>query len=366
MPAVGALPSPDGARYDTGLGAWLLNDDSRLFVDQYGSLSREELRRARVGPQFAPKVLLLGSRSDISLDLLVLSLLNVGLSYVRINIEDMPSWRCELDPIARSLTVVQPETQDRVSFDGLSWIYNRRAATRLRRPRSGESRVDSFLSEQWVHFERCLSVLPRCQWCNPYAGTLRAENKAVQLAEAHDLGLRVPRTRIGNDRAGIFEADRQAVLKGLGPVEVLFEDGDLVGAAEIVPISSESLVGLREAPAIVQELIEPKTDLRVTVVGEDVLAISIRTEAGCIDGNWKICEGRLRYEVHELPDEIVVKVGRLLDRFDLRYAALDFALVDDCYWFLEINPDGEWSWVEFGAGLKISEAFSRMFLARAV
>ena len=40
----------------------------------------------------------------------------------------------------------------------------------------------------------------------------------------------------------------------------------------------------------------------------------------------------------------------------VRQGALDFAIVDDIFYFIEINPTGEWAWLVDAAGQHIYEA----------
>ena len=45
---------------------------------------------------------------------------------------------------------------------------------------------------------------------------------------------------------------------------------------------------------------------------------------------------------------------RLLALLRLRFAALDFAVDrDERWWFLEVNPNGQWLWLELELGLPL-------------
>lgn len=46
-------------------------------------------------------------------------------------------------------------------------------------------------------------------------------------------------------------------------------------------------------------------------------------------------------------------------RLRLRYAALGFAVdASGLWWFLEINPNGAWLWIEHATGLPITAAIA--------
>jgi D-alanine-D-alanine ligase-like ATP-grasp enzyme len=59
---------------------------------------------------------------------------------------------------------------------------------------------------------------------------------------------------------------------------------------------------------------------------------------------------------HDLPASIAEQCVRLTQSFNLRFSAIDLVLdVEGEYWFLEMNPNGQWAWVESRVGLPISE-----------
>jgi hypothetical protein len=56
----------------------------------------------------------------------------------------------------------------------------------------------------------------------------------------------------------------------------------------------------------------------------------------------------------------------MIRSYDLLFAAVDFVIdADGKYWFLELNPGGQWAWLEEAAGVPISEAIIDCLCARA-
>jgi len=52
----------------------------------------------------------------------------------------------------------------------------------------------------------------------------------------------------------------------------------------------------------------------------------------------------------------------LVQQLRLKFGALDFLLdKSGVYWFLEINPNGQWGFVEEETGLPISKAMVELF-----
>lgn len=115
--------------------------------------------------------------------------------------------------------------------------------------------------------------------------------------------------------------------------------------------------------SFVQEYIEKAFELRVTVVGEEVFACKIDSQAqqeetGRID--WRQgYEHGLRQEAYALPDSVSSQCVAFLRRMGLNFGCFDFIVTPSGeYVFLECNPNGQWLWIELTVGLKISEAIA--------
>lgn len=67
----------------------------------------------------------------------------------------------------------------------------------------------------------------------------------------------------------------------------------------------------------------------------------------------------VKHLVHKLPSEVQDKCIRMADHFGLNFATFDLVLTPDGkYVFLEMNPNGQWLWIEDLTGLPISEAIT--------
>jgi glutathione synthase/RimK-type ligase-like ATP-grasp enzyme len=63
-----------------------------------------------------------------------------------------------------------------------------------------------------------------------------------------------------------------------------------------------------------------------------------------------------------VPTDVAKRCRTLVERFGLRFGAVDLAVGSDgVYWFLELNPNGEWGWLQ-RAGLPIAEALADTLL----
>jgi glutathione synthase/RimK-type ligase-like ATP-grasp enzyme len=65
------------------------------------------------------------------------------------------------------------------------------------------------------------------------------------------------------------------------------------------------------------------------------------------------------YDVVETPPAVRDAVCRMLAGLGLRFAAMDFAVTADGTWyFLDLNPNGQWAWIEHATGLPICAAIA--------
>ena len=88
--------------------------------------------------------------------------------------------------------------------------------------------------------------------------------------------------------------------------------------------------------------------MRVTVVGNKFFSAKILSqEYQDTKIDWRRSETtKLHYEKTRLPKEIKSKCLKLIKYSNLNFGAIDFALEDKEFIFLEINPNGQWAWIE--------------------
>ncbi len=63
----------------------------------------------------------------------------------------------------------------------------------------------------------------------------------------------------------------------------------------------------------------------------------------------------------DLSDETRLRCIEYVKVLGLQYSAIDLALDEDGkYWFLEVNPNGQWAFVELATVLQISKAIAEL------
>jgi glutathione synthase/RimK-type ligase-like ATP-grasp enzyme len=257
----------------------------------------------------------------------------------------------------------------------VSAVWYRRSATGARIPRE----LDPQLREPSVEESRrvvfgMLSALGAFQ-LDALEHLRRAEHKPLQLELARALGLEVPRTLTTNDpeavRAFAGRCPGGVVTKMMSSFAVYDGRGQeqVVFTTPLEPGDLEDLEGLDLCPMTFQERIAKALELRVTVVGEQVMAAAIDSQAlpGARE-DWRRQGVALldAWRPYTLPEPVRVRILALMDALGLNYGAFDFIVTPEGrHVFLEVNPAGEFLWLMQRPGLPIAEALADVLVGRA-
>lgn len=194
-------------------------------------------------------------------------------------------------------------------------------------------------------------------WVNHPLRIAAADYKPTQLALAQRLGLKVPPTLVTNDpdEARAFIGAHDEVLYKTLRWTPYVRDGVPVTAWAEPVTAAEIDSSVRMAPHLFQARVDKVADLRVLVVGRHVF--SVRITSDLLD--WRRDYSALTYAVDRLPDRVNAALLAYLERVGLVSGSFDL-VVDRAgdYWWLELNPNGQWGWLETETGLPMSSAFA--------
>ncbi len=244
-----------------------------------------------------------------------------------------------------------------------------------------------------------------CFWVNPRLNESQANVKVHQLQVAKAVGLSTPLTLITNQpnearafvennrSATLFKPISGAAIGGQPPRYTKEVSESYSGQFALPPASPidepdqthyaifariltpermtqiDSIVG---CPVAFQEYVEKRLELRITIIGEAVFAAEIYSqeyEATKID--WRhlstVPDSIPTHKVHCLPDEISGKLLELMKHLGLVFGAIDMILTPEGeYVFLEINPAGQWEWIEKLTGMPITDTLTDMLIRGSV
>jgi len=216
---------------------------------------------------------------------------------------------------------------------------------------------------------------PDALWVSDRFAVERAELKSVQLATAQRLGFNVPTTLMTSDpkRAQRFIQSRSAtIIKPLGNDGVVLQDESylLFMAKKITPETPLDFANMKFGPVILQQAIEPRHDLRITVVGEQCFTAVVAADAEKdVPGNirdWHVGHhvGNLHIETYDLPNKIEQQCVNLVHELGCQFGAIDMIVdTQGKYWFIEDNPSGQWAFVELATKQPIGKAMADLLLS---
>lgn len=247
-----------------------------------------------------------------------------------------------------------------LSFDDVSSVWWRRPSSPRIAEEVADDRARQFCIRESEMLLRGALDASNVPVINDPAAQTRAARKPLQLAVARSLGLTVPQTVMSNDPGEI----RSLWERTAGNCVYKTFTAPVGRMAETRHLSHDMLADLerlRHAPVIAQELIDGR-DLRATVIGDQVFTAVARARlpARHLDGRLDLTT---TWYPHDLPDEIRRGLVLLVRKLGLDYGCIDLRLrPDDRYVFLEINPAGQFLFIEIDTGQPLIQSLVELLL----
>lgn len=195
-----------------------------------------------------------------------------------------------------------------------------------------------------------------CPWMNPREADAAAHHKPYQWTVAQAVGLRLPPTLVTTDPVAA-----RTFIDAMRPAKVVFKAflASIREWRETRLVEQEDLDRLelvRFAPVIFQAYV-PGVDLRITMVGDDIHAAEIDARNTSYEVDMRMVVGEAKLRAVTLPAGLQDRLRQLQRRLGLVYGAIDMRRTEEGeYLFLEVNPAGQWLFVEERCGLPITQA----------
>lgn len=319
-------------------------------------------------------ILIITNKLDPHADAVIRHLLKVkGVSLVRFNTEDFPQKVTFTWKAAGSLFdgILNFPLNRKISLSRISSCWYRRPIAPVVSSDLITEQARAFAKEESDFFLKGLwAYLSHCFWINGPFRIRQAESKMANLKLAAEIGFSIPRTLITNnpqEATDFFHDCEGNVINkvlGKGQVEYL-KDYYFVYTYRVLPQDLEKMKDVAYCPSFFQEYISKKVEIRVTVVGNKVFSCQIHSqESEKTKDDWRHYDlENVKHVVHKLPLSIKALCLKMMERLDLNFATFDLILKpDNQYVFLELNPNGQWLWIEHLTGLPISQAIAKLLI----
>jgi RimK-like ATP-grasp domain len=313
-------------------------------------------------------ILVLTAASDTHADRVIESLTQRGADVVRFDPADFPNRASvTFDAPDRSAGSVTISIHGGRTFDldGVDRIWYRRpgqpdpgAAVYPDHGEDTQRQSAAFLDDLW-------SLAPG-RWLPGAPSVLRRPGKLTHLRLAGALGFATPATLVTNKPDAFLAFYRsnngQVISKLLGSSPINSADSRFARYTELVePWELVEADAIKLCPVIFQQYVEKRVELRVTLVGDRLFAAAIDSQAAQHSRvDWRRYDRRnARISEYRLDSQTEDRCRQLMRQLGLSFAAIDL-IVDrnDRVVFVELNPNGQYLWIEDATGLPISEAIA--------
>lgn len=312
--------------------------------------------------------LIVSSTIDFSTDLICYQLMADNEKFYRLNRDEFLKHKIIVDLQKKVMIISIGGEEYEAQFESLKGIFFR-APVFLRTQSKKELSVQEQLERnQWSSFLRNLIIFKNANWINYPASTYSAENKIFQLNSAEECGLSIPRTYISNCTDFNLEFNKKYIVKSLDTA--LFYDmennKEMFTYSNVVTGTELQEYDLTSAPVFIQEFLNPKIDCRVTYVQGKLFPVKILQNGQGMYGDWRMRKEALEYISFELPTHVESAIHKLMKKLELNFGGIDLAIVAGEYYFIEVNPTGEWGWLEVKTGVNISKTIKRALAGEKV
>lgn len=319
-------------------------------------------------------VLIITNKLDLSADEIVTHLQKMGTKVFRLNTEDL----CSVIDAELHITESRFEVKFNSSLRSIS--LSEVGSAFYRRPKQVEaigvadevsrafvkSETSTFLNWLWQALD--------CFWVSKPSHIRRAESKIDQLKIAPRFGLAVPKTLITNNPDAVrkfYGACGGRIINKVLAKGMVEKEGRVLGiyTRPVEMKHLDMLDSVKLAPCVFQELIEKMFEVRVTIVGKRVFATEIHSQRSQrTKDDWRRYDlENTPHKEHTLPSAIESSCLSLTRHYGLAFAAIDMVVTPQGkYVFLEVNPNGQWLWLEKLTDQPISEAIAQMLVRGAL
>ncbi|MFE1592317.1 hypothetical protein [Nocardia sp. NPDC058705] len=303
-------------------------------------------------------VLIVSETDDLHADALASTLReHHGLDPIRLDLRDFPretgSFRLDKAGTNRALSHVQ-------GLDDVRAVWWRRPHP-CQVPHGVRVADDEFRQAECDGFLQGMLWSIPAYWVNDPAAERTATRKIVQLETAQRAGFTIPETLITNDpdEARSFVESRcgPVVYKRTGTGRGEFSETRIITRPELSRLDS-----IRSTPTTFQDYVEASCDLRVVWVDGVEWSVRIDSQAGVgrIDSR---LDTSVAFARDRLPASVSKSLATLMGALGLSFGVIDLRLgTDGEYYFLEVNPQGQFAYLEIKTGLPLFSSLANLLV----
>ncbi len=235
-----------------------------------------------------------------------------------------------------------------------------------------KSATSNFISAELNGFYAGLYSHPKITWINNRYNILSAQSKLGQISVANDIGFNTAQTIITNDhiKARKFCEDNNWKIAMKPVATPSISDEKTSFHFFTIKLNKEELEPLidrvKYCPVIIQNYIEKSYELRITFFADKVFCCKLDSQH--IDEaklDWRAIEPtKINHQIIPINKDIEAKCLKMLNYYNLSFGTFDFIVQpNNEIVFLELNPNGQWYWIELITGEKMAFAMADLLIS---
>lgn len=317
-------------------------------------------------------LLIITEKADLTSDYLILKLLERKVPFIRLNTEDyLTSFSLDFSINNEQESYLLSNNGKRILLENITGAYFRRPALPNLDRKISPSQIKFAQREMESVLSGFFKLIDESKWLNHPKYIFLSNNKIEQLSIARKIGFSIPNTIITCNKDVIrhfVEKQKSVIAKSVKHGFYAFNDE--VYLAFTQQIDDNYLDNIEEyatVPMIIQKRIEKEYDIRINVIGDKVFAAAILSQEYPISQLdwrvWDVCEKfDLKHKQIKLPEDIENSCIAINKHFHLGFSAIDMVLSKSGeYIFLELNPNGQWAWIEENTGYPLRDTIIDFF-----
>ncbi|MCF6434116.1 MvdC/MvdD family ATP grasp protein [Pseudoalteromonas sp. MMG022] len=291
--------------------------------------------------------------------------------WFRLNGEDIPTnihFEYDLNNGSKIEDVSGVNSISVVELDKVTSVWARRRGAITPSSQLPENQ-QRFIVDECLTLYKGLESLTEAQWMNNPWSDDKANNPIVQLSTAKKVGLTIPSTTITQSKTNADKfysaCNGDVITKRIMKAPISHYGFAMVFTSAITDEHTQDFTHLALCSTLLQARVDRLLELRITVVGNTLFSAATEVD---LHHQYKvdIRESdlqKINYFPYQLPEDIQQKILNFMAELGLVFGAIDMILTrKNEYVFIELNPIGQWGWVESATGLKITEAVAHWLM----
>ncbi len=318
-------------------------------------------------------ILLFSVQQDVHLDSVIEHLRKRREPFVRLNTDDLGTqWQisCSDEGSKSSYYFTNRQNGKTVSWSDVGAVWYRRPSLPTISAPDLSPEIREFAARE-IHFlvQYLLSALSPTEitWVSNPMAMSRANSRFLQTEVARRAGFRAPDAIITNDPDAlrIFAQNLSSewfAIKRISSHSRLEDDTSFFTSRIHRDDLLRKVDQVLFCPTLVQEYVPKACEYRITVIGDQVFCCRLLSQGNpAAEVDWR--ETSPEFVTHQMVThpEIESKALQVVEHLGLSYGAIDLIEQPDGeIVFLEINPNGQWLWIEQITGARMSEAMASL------